>query len=108
MQDSNEENKKPAKKGWHVRAWVFTVTVITGLGVVVGLINGWFTIVKNIKGDKPSKDSVRIIAVPIMTTDSADAKDSCVIARKKLNETGVNWSIQSFVDALVDDDQKNI
>jgi hypothetical protein len=108
MPESNNENKKTEKIRWHKKAWLLMVPIVSGIGVVVALINGWFTFVKNVKGDKPTKDTVKVITVPVTTIDSIDSKDSCVIARRKLNETGVSWSIQSFVDALVDDDRKNI
>lgn len=108
MGNKDDEIKKGSRKPWHKKAWVFIVTITTGLGVVIALINGWFTIVKNIKGDKPAKDSVKIITVPVQQIDSTKVLDSCALARKELNETGVNWSIKSFVDALVDGDKKNI
>lgn len=81
--------------------------MVTGVGVFVGLINGWFVLIKNVQGEKTTKDSLKVIAVPVVDK-SAPNLDSCQLARQKLKETGVNWSAQNFVDALVDGDEKNI
>ena len=109
MANPEGEIKKEGKKPWYKKAWAVSVAMLTGVGVFVGLINGWFLLIKNFHGDKTlAKDSLKVVAVPVVINKSSENLDSCQLARQKLRETGVNWSAQSFVDALVDDDQKNI
>ncbi|SRR6266487_1395703 len=102
------EIKKEQKKPWYKKAWAVSVAWVTGVGVFVALVNGWFLLVKNFNGNKTVKDSVKVITVPVDPNKSAESLDSCQLARKKLSETGVSWSAQSFVDALVDNDEKSV